>query len=76
MMLKMTIDYCCGGGHCGPVPGYEFTCPECGKESACRTGFALKVGQSFACLRCKSIIKVNAIREDSLFEVETEPARS
>jgi len=67
--LIMTEDYCCGGGHCGELPGYTFTCPSCESHSFCRTGSPLNVGEDFKCLRCKKSMKVLTIQEEN-FEVE------
>ncbi len=55
--LQLEPDYCCGGGHCGPLPGYTFTCPSCGRESACRLGDYLEVGQILTCFLCKREMK-------------------
>ncbi len=51
--LLLEPDYCCGGGHCGRLPGYIFTCPSCGKESGCRLGDYLEPGQVLTCFLCK-----------------------
>jgi len=61
--VEMSEDYCCGGGHCGPLPGYEFHCPLCHNDSLCRTGYPLKLGQTFKCLKCKEPLKVLEINE-------------
>jgi hypothetical protein len=70
-ILEMTEDYCCGGGHCGPLPGYNFHCPACDKDTYCRTGKPLKEGQTFKCLRCKKAMTVLSM-DGSSFEVELE----
>ncbi len=51
--LQLEPDYCCGGGHCGPLPGYTFTCPSCGKESGCRLGDYLQPTQVLTCFLCQ-----------------------
>jgi hypothetical protein len=62
--INLTPDYCCGGGHCGPLPGYFFVCPHCNRDSKCRTGYPLSVNESLKCRFCKSEIKaVNQIAE-------------
>lgn len=66
--IEMTEDYCCGGGHCGPLPGYTFQCPACNSHSFCRTGYPLKAGENFKCLRCKTSMEVISI-SGNVFEV-------
>ena len=66
--LKMEEDHCCGGGHCGPLPGYEFHCPLCDKNSMCRTGYPLKEGQKFKCINCKGKLLVLNI-DGKMFKV-------
>lgn len=51
--LQLEPDYCCGGGHCGPLPGYRFTCPRCEKYSGCRLGDYLEIGQALTCYFCE-----------------------
>ena len=68
--LKMEEDHCCGGGHCGPLPGYEFHCPLCSEDSMCRTGYPLKSGQKFKCINCKDKMLVLEIN-GKMFKVET-----
>ncbi len=68
--IKMYEDHCCGGGHCGPLPGYEFNCPLCNEETLCRTGYPLKVEQRFKCIKCKGSLKVLEI-DAPTFKVET-----
>ena len=70
--IQMSEDYCCGGGHCGPLPGYNFNCPACEVDSFCRTGRPLKVEQTFKCLRCKTEMKVLGI-QGSTFHIEVCP---
>lgn len=74
--LKMHEDYCCGGGHCGPLPGYEFHCPACDEDSLCRTGYPLKVSQKFKCIKCKQKFSVLEIEAPNfkVEKVEEEPA--
>ena len=55
--LSLEPDYCCGGGHCGPLPGYTFTCPSCGKETGCRLGDVLLPGQILTCFLCQREMK-------------------
>lgn len=69
MKLKMTEDHCCGGGHCGPVPGYDFHCPFCDKDTGCRTGTALKEGRTFKCMSCRKAMIVDEVLEVPYFEV-------
>ena len=56
MQIELSPDYCCGGGHCGPLPGYYFDCPHCELESSCRTGYELQVGGKLTCFTCKGTI--------------------
>ena len=56
--LNLEPDYCCGGGHCGPLPGYTFQCPSCGKPTGCRTGEALQPGEFLTCFLCKRRMKM------------------
>ena len=65
--LTLQPDYCCGGGHCGPLPGYFFQCPSCGKPSGCRTGEPLQPGQILTCYLCKR--RMRMIRELAEFEL-------
>lgn len=65
--LKLEPDYCCGGGHCGPLPGYLFTCPSCGRPSGSRTGDHLRPGEYLTCYLCKRRLRM--VREISLFEL-------
>lgn len=69
MQINMTEDHCCGGGHCGPLPGYNFKCPLCNEESGCRTGTPLQVGESFKCMSCDKKFEVLNIN-DNLFDVK------
>lgn len=68
--LNMEEDYCCGGGHCGPLPGYTFVCPSCTKNSLCRTGVPLKEGKKFKCLSCKQQYTVLEILDKNNFKVQ------
>jgi hypothetical protein len=68
--LEMNEDYCCGGGHCGPLPGYTFACPLCEKDSICRTGVPLKEGKKFKCLSCKEQFTVVTLVNKNNFIVE------
>jgi len=68
--LKLSPDFCCGGGHCGPMPGYFFTCPQCGEESSCRTGYELNVGDSLSCFLCKTEFKSVEKHHDFEFNFE------
>ena len=56
MEIQLTPDYCCGGGHCGPMPGYFYTCPHCGEETQARTGDELREGDILKCVLCKQEI--------------------
>jgi hypothetical protein len=67
--IEMSEDYCCGGGHCGPLPGYNFHCPSCDVDSFCRTGNPLRIQQKFKCLRCKTEMKVIEIH-GSTFKID------
>lgn len=65
MKLQLQPDYCCGGGHCGPMPGYYFSCPHCGEDSSCRTGYELQVGEELTCFTCKG--KIKAVEQHAEF---------
>ncbi|HUI61449.1 MAG TPA: hypothetical protein VLX90_14570 [Steroidobacteraceae bacterium] len=60
--LHLEPDYCCGGGHCGPLPGYTFVCPSCGKPSSCRTGEPLREGQALICFLCRRVMRMVGAR--------------
>jgi len=64
--LSLEPDYCCGGGHCGPLPGYVFDCPSCGKRTGCRLGDYLNVGEILTCYLCK--VRIRAIEQTGEFE--------
>jgi hypothetical protein len=68
LSIQMTEDYCCGGGHCGELPGYTFHCPLCSTDSFCRTGKPLNKTERFKCLRCKTVMEILDISGD-LFKV-------
>ena len=65
MEITLTPDYCCGGGHCGPMPGYFYECPHCENETQARTGFELQEGDALTCCLCKE--KITAIEKKSNF---------
>jgi hypothetical protein len=50
--ITLTPDYCCGGGHCGPMPGYFYKCPSCNEETSSKSFDHLKVGDSLLCICC------------------------
>ena len=68
--LALEPDYCCGGGHCGPLPGYDFRCPSCGKDSADRLGDYLQVGEILTCYFCRR--RMRAIERIGDFEYRFE----
>ena len=68
--LNLTPDYCCGGGHCGPLPGYFYVCPHCGMDSQCRTGYPLNENEHLTCTFCKG--KIKAVIQNAEFEFEFE----
>ena len=55
--LLLEPDFCCGGGHCGPLPGYLYVCPGCGQETGCRTGDYLEIGETLTCYLCQRQIR-------------------
>ena len=71
--LNLTPDYCCGGGHCGPMPGYFFQCPHCDLDTQVRTGFALQVDEHLKCGTCKGKIKATKQLSEFKFEFELVP---
>ena len=70
IIITLTPDYCCGGGHCGPLPGYFYQCPHCNMDSQCRTGYPLSLDEHLKCSFCKGPIK--AIKQNSEFQFEFE----
>ena len=68
MEITLTPDYCCGGGHCGPMPGYFYKCPHCGEETQARTGFELEAGEKLKCSLCKE--SITATNQLSKFKFE------
>jgi len=70
VVLKLEPDYCCGGGHCGPLPGYFYDCPLCEKDTNCKTYYPLKEGGMLKCNFCNGEIK--ATKKLSEFEYEFE----
>jgi len=68
--LNLTPDYCCGGGHCGPLPGYFFQCPHCDLDTQARTGYALKIEEHLKCTFCKGKIKATKQLSEFSFEFE------
>jgi hypothetical protein len=68
--INLSPDYCCGGGHCGPLPGYFFQCPHCNVDSQCRTGYPLEINEHLSCTFCKG--KVKAVKQLSEFQFEFE----
>ena len=65
----MYENHCCGGGHCGPLPGYDFNCPQCHKEAYAPTGEPLKPKDLFSCSQCQSEFEVIGELSDNYFEV-------
>lgn len=65
--LRLEPDYCCGGGHCGPLPGYTFVCPSCHMPSGCRTGEHLRPGELLTCYLCQRQLRL--VRELSDFHL-------
>jgi hypothetical protein len=74
VVIDVEIDNCCGGGHCGPVPGYTYECPVCEKSTMCRTrnGRALDVDESLTCSLCKEEITVVEVLSDGTFDFDFE----
>ena len=72
MIIDVEIDYCCGGGHCGPVPGYIYECPVCEKSTLCKTGNSLKIDDSLTCNFCKEEITVVEELDDGTFDFDFE----
>ena len=64
----MQENHCCGGGHCGPLPGYDFICPLCKKDAYAPTGDPLQTHAFFTCSQCASRFQVKGIR-DNVFDV-------
>ena len=51
-IITLEEDHCCGGGHCGPVPGYFLQCPRCNEESNPKTFYPLEEGKKLTCTFC------------------------
>ncbi|WDE96943.1 hypothetical protein PQO03_03080 [Lentisphaera profundi] len=68
MEITLTPDYCCGGGHCGPMPGYFYECPHCEVETQARTGYELEEGDELKCCLCKE--SITATKKKSNFKFE------
>lgn len=74
--ITLSPDYCCGGGHCGPLPGYFFQCPHCNVDTQCRTGYALQVEEHLSCTFCKGKIKAKKQLSEFQFEFEFDPTET
>ncbi|MCH2207181.1 MAG: hypothetical protein MK132_15100 [Lentisphaerales bacterium] len=74
--INLSPDYCCGGGHCGPLPGYFYVCPHCNMDTQCRTGYALQVGEHLSCTFCKGKVKATKQLSEFKFEFEYDPAET
>ena len=70
MKIELTPDFCCGGGHCGPLPGYFFVCPDCEQDTNCRTGYELQLGEKLTCFFCKAEFEAKEKFNDYSFEFE------
>ena len=68
--IKLFGDYCCGGGHCGPLPGYFYNCPYCDEETNFKTGNSLKLGEIMECEFCSGLIQV--VKQYGEFEMDFE----
>jgi hypothetical protein len=68
--ITLTPDYCCGGGHCGPMPGYIYKCPYCNEDTNAQTFDYLKVGQGLICAVCKEEMKAVKKISEFVFEFE------
>lgn len=69
MKIQMYENYCCGGGHCGVLPGYDFKCPECSRDSYAQTGEPLYVLDEFSCSSCGTSFQVTRVLSDNHFEI-------
>lgn len=66
--LELELYNCCGGGHCGPQPGYFFTCPKCNTEDVIgRTYYPLVEGDKLKCGECGERITVTKKISDTKF---------
>ncbi len=71
-MKEVTLELepynCCGGGHCGPQPGYLFTCPNCKLDDALgKTGYPLIEGDVLQCEDCGNALTVTKKISDTKF---------
>jgi len=66
--IKLEPDYCCGGGHCGPMPGYYYFCPGCKIDSSAPIGYPIQVGQFLTCRNCKTKIEAKERYNEYLFD--------
>ena len=55
--ISLQPDYCCGGGPCGPMPGYFYKCPFCNEETSFKTKAFLELGDVLSCDVCFKNIK-------------------
>ncbi len=70
--MEVTLDlepyHCCGGGHCGPLPGYIYNCPKCNEEDVIgMTGYPLVKGDILRCGECLHKLKVIKKISDTKF---------
>ena len=67
-IIKLEPDYCCGGGHCGILPGYFYECPYCQEEANMRLGTYLELEQTLQCDYCHKSILAKKKINDFCFE--------
>ncbi len=65
--LELELYNCCGGGHCGPQPGYFFTCPKCNEEDIGRTYYPLDKNDKMKCSFCQQVLTVTKKISDTKF---------
>ena len=73
MEIQLAPDFCCGGGHCGPLPGYFYDCPHCEAEANCRTGAELQVGEKLTCFNCRGQIEAKERISQFTYKFELGP---
>ena len=66
--LELELYNCCGGGHCGPQPGYMYACPDCKFDDVIgRTGYPLAKGDILKCGECGFVLTVTKKISDTKF---------
>lgn len=65
--LELKPYNCCGGGHCGPLPGYFFICPKCDEDALGKTYYPLEEKDTIRCNMCRHELTVIKKNSDTQF---------